>query len=467
MSGTSAKKDGDGGVRQMRKRVPRSAHAQWKARDGRTDPIALIEEQNASRLPWLVPVRWGRMLESPFSFMRGAARVMAHDLAETPVTGLKVQACGDAHLANFGIFASAERNLLFDLNDFDETFRGPWEWDLKRLATSAVLASRAAGVDEDGAREAASAAARTYREMMRSYAEMNVLDVWYSKVDARSVSRFIEAQPKTNGAWSATISKAERRTSASALLRLTTRTDGGHTVIEDHPPLVTHEGMGDRAELLRSIMSSYRDSLTNDRRELLDRFEPVDFAFKVVGVGSVGTRCFVALLSSEGDDPLFLQIKEAQRSVLDEVLLGLAAPGVGGVESPCGRRAAYDGSQGRRVVEGQRLMQAASDPFLGWSSTDGTDYYVRQLWDMKGSVDLSSMRRPDLVAYSELCGWALARAHARSKDARSIAAYTGSGEQLEIALCEFALRYADQTEKDHAELAKAVKTGRVSAETGV
>jgi uncharacterized protein (DUF2252 family) len=468
--------------------VPRSSHGSWAPAQGRRDPIELLDAQNERRLPSLVPVRWGRMLESPFAFLRGSALLMARDLVGSPETGLRVQACGDAHVANYGVFASPERNLLFDLNDFDETFPGPWEWDLKRLATSAIVAARASELRDGEGSEAARAAVRMYRRKMAEYAQTDVLGVWYSQVDAGAAMSALGAKASGRKPVRSAIAQAEHHTSAAALPRLTALGDTGTRRIVDHPPLVTHDLTSEHAETLEAILKSYRASLSDDRRSLLGRFDVVDFALKVVGVGSVGTRCFIALLISELGDPLFLQVKEAERSVLDGCV---AAPSdqARTVESAAAARAwpvdvperalpqqvparaepemAAPGSQGRRVVSGQRLVQAASDIFMGWASADGFDYYVRQLWDMKASVDLASMTSSAFTDYAELCGWTLARAHARSGHAAAIAGYAGSGQVLDQAIVSFARAYADQTERDHAALVAAVRQGRVVAETGV
>jgi uncharacterized protein (DUF2252 family) len=413
-----------------------------------------LDGQNRDRVADLVPVRWGRMLASPFAFLRGAAVVMAGDLATTPVSGITVQACGDAHVANFGVFASPERILLFDVNDFDETLPGPFEWDLKRLATSAVVVARGAGRDDAVGVDAARAAVRSYRHHMRRYAAMGVLDVWYSRVDADAAVR----------ALGPALSEARRDTSRAALPKLTELTDDGARRIVDHPPLVTHDVGYDEAGTFRPLLRSYRQSLDDDRRVLLDRFTLVDVARKVVGVGSVGTRCYIALLTSDVGEPLFLQVKEADASVLAEPVGDTddgPAPAVPGWQTP------RPGREGRRVVDGQKIMQAASDIFLGSAWWRGRDYYVRQLRDMKGTVDLAGLGARALVSYLELCGWTLARAHARSGPAACIAGYVGGGDVFDDAISRFAVAYADQTEHDHALLVDAVRSGRVVATPGV
>ncbi|HLI74259.1 MAG TPA: DUF2252 domain-containing protein [Acidimicrobiales bacterium] len=443
--------------RELRTTVPRSSHGEWKPAPDRPDPVELLDAQNTTRLPQLVPVRWGRMLESPFAFLRGSAALMAADLASTPATGVNLQICGDAHLANFGVFASPERRLLFDVNDFDETTAGPWEWDLKRLVASAVVAARSAGLSRKDQEAAANAAARSYRTRLAEYAAMGVLDAWYASVDADAALRAMgRAVPES---IRSTVARARRATSEKALPRLTELSAEGQRRIVDHPPVVSHDDMDLVDTTLRGLFRRYRETLEDERRVLLDRFEIVDFAQKVVGVGSVGTRCFIALLLSDLGDPLFLQVKEADRSALDPYLSRHEAGGA--------RRPGHT-SQGRRVVDGQRLMQAASDIFLGWvDGVEGVDYYVRQLRDMKGSVDTASLASVGFDEYAQLCGWALARAHARSGRASLIAGYAGTGAALDIAMTRFALAYADQVERDHAQLAAAVKSGRVVAETGV
>jgi uncharacterized protein (DUF2252 family) len=407
--------------------------------------VALLEAQNADRLPALVPLRWARMLPSPFTFLRGAAVVMAADLASTPTTGITVQVCGDAHIANFGVFASPERNLLFDVTDFDETLRAPWEWDLKRLAASAVVAARTAGLNEWVGQAAAATGVRAYRVAMRRYAGETVLASWYSQVDEETTTRLLR-RGRSRNELEAMFAKARDATSATALPTLATLTRAGEWRIVDHPPVVSHDGMGEHLAGLQRLYQTYRGSLEDDRRLLLDRFEVRDYALKVVGVGSVGTRCFVALLVSDVDEPLFLQVKEAQQSVL--------APYAGA-----------DGTsrEGRRVVTGQRIMQADSDIFLGWAEAEGRDFYVRQLRDMKGSANFATMRPGVFRDYLELCGLTLARAHARSGSAPEIAGYLGRGPVFDDAVTRFAVAYADQTAADHKRLRDAVRSGRIQA----
>ena len=434
----------------LRSVAPRSGLANWLVPAGRPDPLDLLAAQDVNRLPDLVPVRMGRMAQSPFSYLRGAAVVMAHDLAGLVTTGIDVQVCGDAHVANFGLFASPERALLFDVDDFDETCVAPWELDVLRLSASAALAGRQAGHRADAQRRAAAGAARSYRVHMGVYASMGTLELWYSRVDAHQAESMLpDPSARTQ------LEAARRNTSQHVLPSLTALAPGGTRRIVDHPPLVMHQGVDEHGQLLQAIVAAYRASLVDDRRTLLDRFEVVDFARKAVGVGSIGTRCFVALLNGEGGDPLLLQVKEAQRPALSEVRKRAA------------RRKGAAGGEGRRVVDGQRLMQAASDIFLGWASAQGVDFYVRQLRDMKGSVDATTLTPTTLTAYAELCGWTLARAHARSVGATisgAISGYLGSGSVFDDAVAGFATAYADQTERDHAQLVKAIKSGKVRAE---
>jgi uncharacterized protein (DUF2252 family) len=370
-------------------------------------------------------------------------------------------------VANFGVFASPERILLFDVNDFDETWPGPFEWALKRLATSAVVVARSTANDESAARDAARAAVTSYRRHMKRYAAMSILDVWYDRVDADAASRVLGSAPAPPLA--SALFKARHHISRAALPKLTELTDDGARRIVDHPPLVTHDGGPDETDVMGPLFRSYRVSLDDDRRALLDRFTLVDVARKVVGVGSVGTRCFIALLTSDVGEPLFLQVKEAERSVLAGVTGsgGRAddAGGAGGAEELS--MTPGPGREGRRVVVGQRLMQAASDIFLGSASWRGRDYYVRQLRDMKGAVDTATLNIDGLVCYLELCGWTLARAHARSGRAATIAGYVGGGSVFDDAIVRFAVAYADQTEADHALLVEAVGAGRIKAEPGV
>ncbi|MCX4761440.1 DUF2252 domain-containing protein [Streptomyces sp. NBC_01275] len=435
--------------RDARRRVPRSAHGGWLAPVDRPDPVAVLERQGRDRLPELLPIRYGRMAASPFAFLRGAAAVMAADLASQPHTGLTVQLCGDAHLLNFGLYASPERALLFDLNDFDETFPGPFEWDVKRLAASVALAARENGHPDPKAYRAALEAVAAYRTAMRRLSGLGELAVWYERFDADRLAPLLRSARHRKRA-EASLTRARRRTSLQVLGKLTEVVDGRHRIIQD-PPLLEPAGASDAAAL-RKIFSDYRSTLGEERRLLLDRYRFVDAARKVVGVGSVGTRCFIVLLAGrDADDPLFLQIKEARRSVLEEHL-------------PSGPYV----HPGRRVVAGQRLLQAAGDIFLGWmTGPQGRAFYWRQLRDMKGSADVAGMSPADLQAYARLCGTVLARAHARSGDRIAIAGYLGGADTFERAVADFALAYADQSAADHAVLDAAVTAGVVSATPGV
>ncbi|MFJ2604657.1 DUF2252 domain-containing protein [Streptomyces sp. NPDC091279] len=431
--------------RAARKRVPRSGHAGWLPSVDRADPVAVLERQGRDRLPELLPIRYGRMSASPFAFLRGGAAVMAADLASRPHTGLTVQLCGDAHLLNFGLYASPERTLLFDLNDFDETFPGPFEWDVERLAASVAVAGRENGHADAKVRRAVVETVAAYRTGIRRLAGLGELAVWYERIDADSLLPLARSARHRRQVASS-LTRARRRTSLQALGRLTETVDGRRRIVQD-PPLLEPAGVSDMAAL-RKIFSDYRSTLAEERRLLLDRYRFVDAARKVVGVGSVGTRCFIVLLAGrDGDDPLFLQIKEARSSVLEQHL-------------PTGPYI----HPGRRVVAGQRLLQAAGDIFLGWmTGPQGRAFYWRQLRDMKGSADVAGMRPGDLLAYARLCGTALARAHARSGDRIAIAAYLGGSDTFDQAVTDFALRYADQTAADHAALGVAVAAGVIRA----
>jgi uncharacterized protein (DUF2252 family) len=439
--------------------APRSSHGEWAPAAGRPDPVELLERQAASRVGRLVPLRYGRMLASPFAFYRGAAAVMAADLAPTPRSGFEAQLCGDAHLSNFGAFASPERRLVFDLNDFDETLPGPWEWDVKRLAASFSLAGRERDCGGKQRRQIVREAAREYRETMRRLAAMGNLDSWYQHLDAEAIAaRWADAvggsQRRT---FKRNVAKARAKDSDRAFAKLVEEV-GGEPRIRSDPPLlvparvlVEQEAPGVDAEArVLEVLSGYRDSLPDERRAVLDSYRLADVAFKVVGVGSVGTRAWIALmLGRDESDPLFLQIKEAQRSVLE----------------PYAASSRFD-HQGERVVHGQRLMQAAGDVLLGWVRARGVDgeqrdFYVRQLWDWKGSVEVESMDARGLSVYAQICGMTLAHAHARGGDRIAIAAYLGKGDVFDRAMADFAEVYADRSERDHAALADAVRAGRV------
>lgn len=449
--------------RAARKQTPRTAHAQLPAAD--RDPVELLQSQALTRVPELIPIRYGRMLASPFTFYRGAALLMAHDLSQTPDSDITVQLCGDAHLSNFGVFGSPERELMFDVNDFDETLPGPWEWDLKRLATSVLIASRDNGLDEKAGRTATLAAARRYREAMRDFAARTNLGVWYAHIAIEELLNSHLAQDIGGRYKQATksIAKARSRDSSTAFSKLTTVLDGQPRIKPQPPIVMPYDTLfpGVAAEDLYADLAaqidSYRASLEDDKRELIEQYKLVDFARRIVGVGSVGTRCWIALLLGRDDqDPLFLQIKQAEPSVLERF--------VGPSQ--------YE-HHGQRVVNGQRLMQAASDILLGWVRYEGLttsggsfDYYIRQFRDWKGSVDIPGLDARGLAAYAELCGWTLARAHARSGDRIAIAAYLGSGDVFDRAIYDFAEAYAERNDSDYKALKKAAKSGRIAVQYG-
>ncbi|MEV5644986.1 DUF2252 domain-containing protein [Streptomyces flaveolus] len=446
--------------RKARKRASRSCHGWYETGQPRADPIELLERQSAERVPALVPIRYGRMLESPFRFYRGAAAVMAADLAPLPSSGLQVQLCGDAHPLNFRLLASPERRLVFDINDFDETLPGPFEWDVKRLAAGFVIAARANGFSPKEQDSAVRACVRAYRQRMREFAGMPTLDIWYAQDDADQVRRLLvtKAEGEAEHRLRDAAARARTRTHMRAFAKLTRVTAEGRRITPD-PPLITPLGdlLADpseagRKEELRSVVNGYARTLPTERRYLLRHYRLVDMARKVVGVGSVGTRCWVLLLlGRDDDDPLLLQAKEASESVL--------AAHTGGER--------YD-NQGRRVVTGQRLIQTTSDIFLGWTHVtgldgQGRDFYVRQLWDWKGIARPETMGPGLLSLFARLCGACLARAHARSGDPVALAAYLGGSDRFDRALAEFAQSYADQNERDHQALRAACRSGRITA----
>jgi uncharacterized protein (DUF2252 family) len=439
--------------RSARSEVPRSVHAAWSPGADRTDPIEILHAQEATRLPQLVPIRHERMLASPFAFYRGAAAVMASDLSRGPSTSLRVQLCGDAHLANFGGFASPERSLVFDMNDFDETNPGPFEWDVKRLATSFEIAARGLGLPGKQRRDVACTSVRAYRTAMREFAGMSNLEKWYARLDVTTLIERWSGQvsPAEAKRIEAIRDKARTKDSMKAFNKLTENVDGQPRIIAD-PPLIiplrqlaAAEEVADIEEWIRLQLRSYRQSLQPDRRTLLESYRLVDVAHKVVGVGSVGTRCWIVLMLGKDDqDPLFLQVKEAPKSVLE--------PYTG---------ASVYRNGGHRVVEGQRLLQASGDILLGWlraqSPVDGIerDFYVRQLWDWKTSPNIERMSFEVLRVYAEMCGWTLARGHARSGDCVAITSYLGNSERFDEAIADFASAYADQNERDHAAMQAA------------
>jgi uncharacterized protein (DUF2252 family) len=443
--------------------VPRSAHAAWDPPPLRRSPVELLEEQAATRVPELVPIRYGRMLVSPFTFYRGAAYVMASDLSGMPRTGLHTQLCGDAHLSNFGAFAAPDRRLVFSINDFDETLPGPFEWDVKRLVASFAVAGRDRGFNAKERSVVNLAAGRGYRESIARFAGMSNLDLWYTRMDVEDIGALFtrNATKEEVKRYERNLAKTKAKTSLKAFTKLTEVVDGRLRIVSDPPVVVPIEEVaGDRVheldDFLRNVIRAYRRTLPGDRRKLLERYSYVHAARKIVGVGSVGTRAYIMLALGRDDaDPLFLQFKEAEASVL-EPFLG---------------KSEYQ-NHGQRVVEGQRLTQAASDIMLGWIRTTGIDgvkrdFYVRQLWDAKGSALIEVMNPGALAGYGEVCGSELARAHARSGDAVAIAAYVGNSDTFDRAMGEFAEAYADQNERDYETLTEAVKAGRIEATTGV
>ncbi len=424
--------------RALRNKASRSSHAAWAPAANRPVPLSLLEEQNRSRLAHLVPLRFQRMAISPFTFLRGSAIVMAQDLAATPVTGIQAQICGDAHLNNFGIYATPERNQVFDVNDFDETLPGPWEWDIKRLAASIVLGGRTNGFPAATNRRAVLSCVQAYREHMWKYSEMRHIDVWYSRIDYESSLQFV--RPSFRWYIDKQREKSRQRSSLQAFPKLAFEVEGRHR-FKDDPPLIAHLEDEELARQLSGLVEAYRPTVQEDRRVLLSKYTCVDVAQKVVGVGSVGTRCYVVLLlGNDSNDPLILQIKEAQASVLERHL----GPGV------------YP-NHAQRVVCGQRLMQAASDLFLGWTRLGSNDYYIRQLRDMKLTVDIETLTEDGFNEYCRFCGWALARAHARSGDSAQISGYLGKSDVFDRAIATFAETYADQTERDYAAFVAAVQ----------
>jgi uncharacterized protein (DUF2252 family) len=446
-----------------RRELPRSAHGAWEPAPRRRDPVDLLEDQAQTRLPQLGPIRYGRMLVSPFTFFRGAAFLMAADLADGPRTGLYAQLCGDAHLSNFGIFAAPDRRLVFSLNDFDETLPGPFEWDVKRLAASLAVAGRDRDFDDRTRGVVVRGAVRQYREAMAQFAEMRNIHVWYARLDVASIrDQFARVSGKQMKRLQSTVAGVHTKDSMRALTKLCRTVDGELRIVGD-PPLVTPiEDVMPGAEadhledVARRMIDSYRETLPGDRRQLLESYRYAHAARKVVGVGSVGARTWILLmLGRDKTDPLFLQFKEAQASVL-EPFLG---------------KSQFE-QHGQRVVEGQRTMQAAPDVMLGWErieTIDGQerDFYIRQLWNSKGSAEVEAMDPAELEAYGRVCGWTLARAHARSGDRIAIAAYLGGGDAFDRAMAAFAETYADQNERDYRALEEAVASGRVTAQPGV
>jgi uncharacterized protein (DUF2252 family) len=447
--------------RAARRELPRRIHGELGPSAGRSDPVALLEEQARTRVPELVPIRYGRMLVSPFAFYRGAAAIMAADLTATRSSTLRVQLCGDAHLSNFGVFAAPDRRIVFNINDFDETLPGPFEWDVKRLVASLAVAGREVGLTEAKRGAVAAAASASYRAAMADFAGMRTLDIWYSRLELRGILEQwgAAAGKKRIEKSEQAVAKARTKDSLSAFAKLTHLVDGRPRIVSDPPLIVPLEELLPQAEhdqlveAMRLVLRSYRRTLPRDRGRLLEHFDYQHAARKVVGVGSVGTRAWIVLLTGRDEnDPLLLQFKEAQASVLE--------PYLGKSEFA---------NHGQRVVEGQRMLQAASDVLLGWDRIPGIDgeerdFYIRQLWDVKGSVSVDSMDAKGLRIYGEICGWTLARAHARSGDPVALAAYLGGGTAFDEAMAAFAESYADQNERDYAALREAVASGRVTAE---
>ncbi|WOD40464.1 DUF2252 domain-containing protein [Nodosilinea sp. E11] len=440
----------------LRQTLNRSEHGVYRPAENRLDPVDILEAQAASRVPSLVPLRYGRMLASPFAFLRGSAAVMIADIATAPTTEIYVQACGDMHVSNFGVFASAERNLTFAINDFDETYPGPWEWDLKRLVTSAVVAGRYLGGDRPLCQEAVMATVESYAEHLQTYADFGYLDLWY---DTITETELLQKLPDSAEKYTQRmLAKARDRNHLQVLDRMTDLVDDRHHIVEVPPLVVRAETLGNASAVvaaLESLMQGYYGSLSGDRRFLLSRYRLLDVARQVVGVGSVGTRCWVLYLEGkDASDPLFLQVKEAQPSVL--------APYS---QAPCNYRLPDD-HQGRRVVIGQKLIQGSPDIFLGWGERDGVHYYLRQLRDMKGGFKLEpeKFQVSNLPSYCALCGWALALAHAKSGDAAMLSGYLGKGNALGETLIGFAEAYADQNERDYERLVSAAARGRIAVE---
>jgi hypothetical protein len=429
----------------QRRALPRSAHGHWQPAADRRDPVTVLEESNHDRLPELIPIRYGRMLRSPFAFMRGSAALMASDLASTPTTGVEVQACGDCHLLNFGLFATPERNLVFDINDFDETHPAPWEWDLKRLATSFVIAGRDRGFSQEDCEAVARESVRSYRLHLREYSQMSPLEIWYNRID---MEKLIALAPdaKARRYRKALAEKARHRIIDNIFPKIVTSIGGRHRFVEQ-PPLLYRPAISELSTLVQQGLDDYQRSLSDELQSLFDRYRFEDAVVKVVGIGSVGTRCFIALFFSEEDHPLILQFKEARPSVLE----------------PYTKTSRY-ANHGQRVVMGQRLTQSSSDIFLGWlHSRTGHDFYVRQLRDMKMSMPIEGLSVVQLHRYAAICGWTLARSHAKSGDGATISGYLGKGDAMDRAIGRFAMAYADQTEQDYAALVEAVQQGRLEA----
>lgn len=435
--------------KQIRTKVSRKSHGEWKPPSNRPDPIRLLVESSKGRLPELIPIRYGRMMQTPFTFYRGAAAIMAADLASTPTSGIRVQACGDCHLLNFGMFGTPERQLNFDINDFDETLPAPWEWDVKRLAASFAIASRNNKFSKEDCNEAVLRCMSSYREHIAEYSNMKVLDRWYAKIQLQQIMDLFkdrEGKKRLQGR----IQKAAARNVIDEDFPKLADVTNGNVQIKDNPPLIYHVAKANSVEfknVIHNAFQNYQRSLPVDRRMLLDHYQIKDFAMKVVGVGSVGTRCGILLLMAADNDPLFLQVKEARVSVLE----------------PYAGKSIFD-NRGQRVVEGQRLMQSASDMFLGWTEgRKGRHFYIRQLRDMKIKPLVEIFNEELMFGYAHLCGWALARAHARSGDPAMISGYIGSNETFDEAIAKFSFSYAEQNDQDHTALLKAIRAGKLEA----
>ena len=455
--------------RAARAEAPRSAHGGWAPAPDRPDPVALLEEQAESRVPQLVPIRYGRMLVSPFTFYRGAALIMASDLAATPVSGITVQSCGDAHLSNFGLFGTPERQMIFDINDFDETLPGPWEWDVKRLAASFEIMGRDRGFSPADRRAIVMAGVAEYRDRMRQAAGMGALDAWYDHLEVGMLLKLVRQEVRVKRvtkaearAFERDVDKAHSRDNTRVFTKRAAEVDGELRIVADPPVIIPIEDLvrpgsawEDPVPLIKKLLSSYRRTLGHHHHPL-EEYRYVHTAYKMVGVGSVGTRCYIMLmLGRDHNDPLFLQVKEAQASVLERFA----------------RKSTYP-HHGQRVVGGQRLMQAATDIFLGWIRIKGMDgvtrdYYVRQFQDWKGSADVDSLLVPGATLYARICAATLARAHARWGDRIAIASYLGKADAFDRAIADFSAAYADQNQKDYEAFAAAVKSGRLTAQTGL
>jgi uncharacterized protein (DUF2252 family) len=446
---TPSRDDRHAAGKALREAVPRAKHAEWTPPKNRRNPVDMVVESSKGRVRELIPIRYGRMAVSPFTFYRGTANIMAADLASTPATGMRAQLCGDCHLLNLGGFATPERRLIFDMNDFDETLPGPWEWDVKRLAASFTMACRSNGFSKSDQRDAAQGCARSYRKHMAEYADARALDVWYTALDIGKVMSSVG--DKVAARLRQRIQKEKAREAPEHNFPTLAETKGGKYVIKDDPPLIYHHqvlSLSESRDNIQEALSLYRETLPDDRKVLLDRYRLMDVALKVVGVGSVGTMCAIALIMAADDDPIFIQIKEAGPSVLE----------------PYAGKSTYS-NHGQRVVVGQRLMQASSDIFLGWThGKRGRHFYLRQLRDMKMKVLVEVFNPKTMVDYSTLCGWTLARAHAKSGDAAMIAGYLGKSDVFDHAVARFSELYADQAEQDHAAFMQAIRTGRIEVE---